>query len=536
MAGDIDARLTSLAADLFREAVRVYDRDDLERWLGGSNPVLAAVQVGTMTGGFPAISGAFPAISSARPEAEVTLKKVFGLGNQVAAVRLPREAELALQARSAPLMSRLETLARWLGPNGRLVTKDDELQDADAVEAARLLGVRAEYVSYLWEYALTAGWFGLYDEPDSGRTWAVHGESARRWADGDDSGALHVWSAVFAAVLATTLDVAASWDREFSRKLHFQGQGAAAAVLLFLARRTGMSVADVRELIRDGAVGAATWSRARRAWDTWVRKHGDPARLLLNELAALDAVTVPDGDTGRVELMPLALWALREQFRRDGVKVPLLPWNVRQMTAADLVAMADGVSEAQFDAESAIWVADRRPEQASRDLLAFAAFSGPQPRLAAVELTRGIGVGAYKAWRDAMQRPELRGYARIALSVMADELPESTMPLVLDPNPDDLTWVATDLLALACGEDDPDPKRIAEQFREAVPRGEESWIFDLMSRSSHPDVVEVLTVLGRHHPERRVARDARRAAHRAAHNRTGPRADLERIPARTAGR
>ena len=38
----------------------------------------------------------------------------------------------------------------------------------------------------------------------------------------------------------------------------------------------------------------------------------------------------------------------------------------------------------------------------------------------------------------------------------------------------DLTWLATDLLALACGTDDPDPDLIAAQFREAVPAGEEA--------------------------------------------------------------
>jgi hypothetical protein len=130
-----------------------------------------------------------------------------------------------------------------------------------------------------------------------------------------------------------------------------------------------------------------------------------------------------------------------------------------------------------------------------------------------------------------MRPPELRGYARIALSVVASELPDSTLPLVLEPKPDDLTWVATDLLALACGDEDPDPRQVAAQFRDAVPPGEESWIFDLMSRSSHPDVVRVLTVLGRHHPDRRVARHARRAAHAAARNRTAAAAAARSEPA-----
>ncbi len=45
-----------------------------------------------------------------------------------------------------------------------------------------------------------------------------------------------------------------------------------------------------------------------------------------------------------------------------------------------------------------------------------------------------------------------------------------------------------------------------------------------MSMGSHPDVVRVLTVLGRYHPDRRIARDARKAAHRAvAHRASGGR-------------
>ncbi len=67
-----------------------------------------------------------------------------------------------------------------------------------------------------------------------------------------------------------------------------------------------------------------------------------------------------------------------------------------------------------------------------------------------------------------------------------------------------------------------------------MPPGEEAWLIDQMSRGSHPDVVQVLTVLGRYHPDRRVAKLARRAAREAARNRPPARAD--RVPARTAGR
>jgi hypothetical protein len=256
--------------------------------------------------------------------------------------------------------------------------------------------------------------------------------------------------------------------------------------------------------------------------------------VLLANLVALGAVTVPDTASGLVGLTPLALWALRDQLAREGIDIPVLPASLAQMSAAGLVAMAEGVTEAEFATESASWVAGRGPEQAARELLAFAASAGARERLAAVNLTRRIGAAAHAAWRQAIRRPELRGYARIALTAAASERPDSTMPLVLEPAPDDLTWVATDLLALACGDEDPDPRQVAAQFREAVPLGEESWIFDLMSRSSHPDVVQVLTVLGRRHPDRRVARYARRAAQAAARSRAAAAARAEPGQARPA--
>ena len=543
MAVDVDKELTSLTAEILRDAVQVYDTSDLERWAAGLAGGLSAGEVTgafpAVTGGFTAVTGAFPSVTGAFPaigqdvDTQISLKKVFRLPGRLPAVRLPQSAELARLARSAPMLAKLEGLARWLGRDGRLVNADEDLSDGDAADAAYRLGTRPAYLAYLWDYALTSGWVELVDEPD-GRTWAVIGQTAWRWADGDEAGALHVWAAVFASVLARALEVAAASDRAASRKLKFQGQGVVVAVMLFMARRAGMSRAEVRQLIMDDAIGDRPSSRARRAWDSWGRAHGDPARLLLSELAGLRAVTVPDTDEGIVGVTPLTLWALRQQFRLEGIQIQMLSAASPRVTAAELVALADAVSDQEFDAEAASWIARRGPDQGARELLAFAAFSGPQPRVAAVNLVRRIGIDAHRAWRDAMQRPELRGYARIALSMMAGDLPESTLPLVLDPDPEDLTWVATDLLALVSGEANPDPEEIAAQFSEAVPAGEESWIFGLMAQSSHPDVAQVLMVLGRHHPDRGIAKEARRAARIAAKNRSMARAG--RVPARAAAR
>lgn len=542
MGANSAASLSGLAGEILREAVRVYDTGDIERLVVGYNPVLAAwntgmfAAAGDMTRSLRTIG-----FSAASQQAETSLMKVFRLGRRLPAVRLPAAAELAAQARGAPLMTRLEALASWLGTDGRTVTAKNELPAADAAAAAAALGITPEYLPYLWEYALTARWVECDDGgPDGGGIRAVPGATAWRWTDGDEVSTLRAWTVVFAAVLARALEVGATLDPRAARKLRFTGQGVVAAVLLFLDRRTPMTVTGVRDIVRSGALGGRKSARARRPWDAWTRAHGDPVRWLLAELAALRAVAAPpesavpphDGDA--VALAPLALWALREQLRLEGIEIPRVTAAREEMRAADLVALADSVPEAEFEAEAAAWVTARGADQAARELLAFAAFSGSQPRLVAVNLTRRIGAAAHQAWRDAMQRPELRGYARIALTVLAADLPESTLPLVLEPDPDDLTWVATDLLALACGDDDPDPDDIAAQFAEAVPAGQEAWIIDQMSRSSHPDVAHVLTVLARYYPDRRVAKQARRAARAAARNR--PAARSHSVPARAVGR
>jgi hypothetical protein len=232
----------------------------------------------------------------------------------------------------------------------------------------------------------------------------------------------------------------------------------------------------------------------------------------VSELTALNAVAVSERDGGVVGLTRLAVWALREQVMRDGVKVPVLSTRMTEMSAASLVLMADGIEEAEIAADIAAWVESRGAARAASELLEFAVFGRAQSRLVAVSLVRGIGPAAHRAWRDSMQYPELRGYARIALSVMAAELPRSTLPLATEPDQDDLARVAGDLIQRGFGEATPDPEEIAAMFSQAVPGGAEMWIIGLMSRSSRPQIVQVLKVLGRRYPKREIAKAARKAA------------------------
>jgi hypothetical protein len=449
---------------------------------------------------------------------DIDLKEAFGLPDRLPPMRLPAEAELAGMARDALLIGRLRALAAWLG-TGRVVTENAELAGGDAAEATAALGLGVQDIprlDYYWRLALDAGFIEL----DEDETHAIPGEAAQAWQEGDDDEALDIWEMLFALVM-DSLEVIASLDPRRSRELDFFGQGAALAVTLFLARPDGLPVAEVSEVIRDAAVDELAPAHAEKTWQSWVRAHGDPARLLLDQMVAVGAVRISDSEDGDLaRLTPLGLAAIRTQLADSEVEVPLLP-SADQMTAADLLAMADGASEEEFEAETAAWLAHRTPESAARDLLSAAVESDPASRMLAVGVVTEFGARAEAAWRDALGRLELRGYAKIALAALAGGDPTGDMPAGLDLTPEDLAWMLTDGLVMdgwAELDDDAehDPAALGERLRAALPAGQELAVFEIMARVPHPDAAGVLTVIGRHHPDKKIAKAARKSAYKAA--------------------
>jgi hypothetical protein len=445
------------------------------------------------------------------------LKEAFGLPDQMAPVRLPEPGELAALARRAPLMAKLRKLAWWLGA-GRAVTEDEELASGDAAEAAAELGIDVARLPYLWWMALDAVFIDL----DEDQTNAIPGESAHAWDEGDSGEVLDIWEMVFALVIGDTLDAAAALDPDRSEELEFSGHGAALAVTLFLARPDGLVVAEVSEVIRASATDELPPAQAEEAWQSWVREHGDPARLLLDLMAEHHAIEIADTEDGPVaRLTPLGLAAVREQLVESGVEIPLLP-DAEHMTAAQLISMTASASEEEFTAETRAWLSYRTAEPAARELLDVAAESDPASRILAVGVVvTEIGALAEPVWREALGRIELRPYAKAALAAPSDgDLAVASLP-GLEPDDDDLAWMITDALA-AEGWDDPgaeasrEPDALTRRLAEAVPAGQELAVFELMARVPHPDAADVLTAIGRHHPDKKIAKLARKSAYKAA--------------------
>jgi hypothetical protein len=452
---------------------------------------------------------------------DIDIKEELGLPDELPPIRLLPLPELAAQARHAPLAGRLAALAEWVGKDGREVDEEGELTPDDVTAATAALGVDSADLGFLWEYALSVEWL-VFTDYDEDRV--VPGETADDWASGDDELVFNAWSATFAAVLGETLllygpDLVEADDDEEEPDFDFVGQGMAIAVLLFLARREGLTAEEFAEVLWENAAGGhdedddGAHLRIAGSRATWEAAYGDAAGLLLAKLDETRAVAEDDEEL--IRLTPLALAALREQLVEAGVDIPLLPLTAAELSGIELLTMAPGVTDAEWEAEADDWIAARGAATAARELLELAAEAEPGERMLAVAAVTRIGAPAEPAWRDSLTVPALRAYAKVALAQRAGADPDS-LPAELEMTPEDLAWVATDLLTLAIDEEFPDPDELEVSFREAVPAGREQMLFEGMTRSPHPDTVRVLSYLGEYHPDRQVAKAARTAAHKAA--------------------
>src|ERR1700728_1865040 len=402
---------------------------------------------------------------------DIDIKEALGLPDALPPIRLLPLPELAAEARRAPLMAQLAALAAWVGKDGKEVDDDGDLTDEDQAAALTALGVSVEDFDFLWEYALGVEWL-LFDPEDDDRV--LPGETADDWASGDDESVFAAWSSTLAAVLGETLELygpepdfdAENDDDENDEddtddEFNFTGQGMAIAILLFLARREGLTGEEFSEVLWENAAGEVDEDEddeelsdeLAEARERWEEEYGDPARLLLDRLHTVLAIT-EDDDV--IRLTPLALAALHEQLVEAGVDIPLLPPTAAELTGSELLAMAEGVSDAEFEAEAQAWVESRGDDPAARELLELSDQGHPGTRMLAVAVVTAIGAAAAPALRESLAVEPLRGYAKVALLSLAgidDISGAADVPSELELGPDDLAWIATDLLALACDDE-----------------------------------------------------------------------------------
>lgn len=398
----------------------------------------------------------------------------LGLPDELPPVRLPAPSTLAEQARTSALLGRAREVAMWL--DGREVAVDDlELSSADIAAATSALGCSGSEFELLWELADDLEFVEVTGDI------AQPGEGLGDWPAGSDEAVIEMWDLAFEFVLTSSVWYDGDLDPESDPDLG--PAGPAMMFALFLAGGNGMPVDELREMVRAGLTD--------ESGEDPYQGVDDPTPALLKRLHELGALKIEDDV---VVLTPLALWGMRERYAALGVGIPVLP-PVEQMTAAQLLAAAPGLGEQELTAESTAWLALRGPEQAGEELLAAAANGDATERMFAIQLIKSNELDTESLWRSALNFPEVRPYAKTEI---AGE----------EPDFGDMAWILTDVVA-ATGD-------IEEAFPPEAPLDTVREMFDAMWRLPHPEVGEVLTMIGEEHPNKKVAKAARTAAFKAS--------------------
>lgn len=210
---------------------------------------------------------------------------------------------------------------------------------------------------------------------------------------------------------------------------------------------------------------------------------------------------------GLVRLTPLGVYGVRERLVEAGAHAPVLG-DLTDAPAFELLGALAGYPDHAARAEAELWLAGRKPVDAARELLDASQgddAEAPGRRLMCQQTLTLVGAEAEPALREVLDDRRLGGLARVWLT-------EQGVANVPVPGPDMVFWLTIDTLAAQIAADE-DPDELADLVRDLVSRHE--GFFAAAWRVDHPATAAVLETMGRLHPDRKVAKEARKAAFKA---------------------
>ncbi|RCG32893.1 hypothetical protein DQ384_00025 [Sphaerisporangium album] len=391
-------------------------------------------------------------------------------------VELAPPAELAGAVASVPLVRDARRLAAWTG--AREVTAEGLLPEGDAREASGELGLTLDRLRLVWIVAVNGGLLRVT------RAGASPGE--------EPSDLMKFWDGVVMDVLDRTeegLTGSAVADEHLTEML-----------ATIYATTDGITYAGLIE----GMLQAHEIGCEARAHEMRRLRETLPAELDV-ALDLLQYCGLFERGAESVRLTPLGVWAVRQDLLREGHDAPLLSEiaGFAELSASELVdAMLTG--EAPSSAP-ALWAERRVPEDAARELIKVAASGTAGQRGVIGTVLAEMGPEAEPALREALAEPAMWRHAAVWLAVRDLEAPVLTE--------EDGTWLAVDTLATLLHIADV-PEAMGE-FEELEAGEELLRLVEDISRSSHPDAIAVLELLGANHPDATVAKAARKAAMKA---------------------
>ncbi|MGP3934882.1 hypothetical protein [Nonomuraea sp. KM88] len=410
-------------------------------------------------------------------------------------IRLRPDTELAAAAREAPLIAKARDLAVWVG-SGRRVGEETLLSDAEVEEALAAVGLPrpetegpvAEAVPYLWNI-----WNLAVDleflEPGDANTVAVQDDTSE-WPFDDDEDVLDAWMLGLHSVDYGDPELD---DDDLTMALAGLTRGLLVRLLLAGGSR------DLDELSQELAEAAADLDElGSDAWEAAV----DPLAPPIDWLIGYGMVEV-DGKTLR--LTPLGTEGVVHLVDDADIEVDARP-AIESMSAHELLALSAELPEDEADTEFAAWMRLREPGKAAEELLEAAGEdeSDALIRVQAASVVGTLGEAAIPAWREALKQPTLRPYAATHLSQLEVEgAPE--------PTQDDTHWLILDMWTISAGLG---RSEFVSSLQDIGPDMVGN-LLEVIWKIPHAHVEELLDLISQVHPDKQVAKAARRALFKA---------------------
>ncbi|MFF1730060.1 hypothetical protein [Streptomyces sp. NPDC058247] len=464
--------------------------------------------------------------------------------------RLHSEAELARDALATPLLSRAVRLARWAGPETR-VGAGGELVEEQLPAAALELGLGADAdgaadASEAWRVAVDTGLVEIVDEEEG---TVAAGEDLAVVASGSPQDILGLWLGALDTALADAsipdlddlVDVLEEtgevdfsqldWDPEAEAEflegvlgnlyLLTVSEGGAAdepvplpalAASMIVPDDMGEPTDDVLEQVSDAMLKLD--DQFRLLVPVGLVEFQPVDEALLAEIEEGDGISEPDtfddSDVtryGMVRLTPLGLFGVRARMIDAGLDAPVVG-DLADKGADTLLDGTSSFPQAAAQAEIEQWLARREQLVAARELLAAArgADAGaPLRRLRCQQALSLVGREAEPALREVLDDAELGGLARVWLAEHgASDVPAPPESLIF--------WLTVDTIAAQLAlEGNSDELQGLVEGLAAQHRG----FFSAAWKVDHPATGDVLEAMGRLHPDKKVAKEARKAAFKA---------------------
>jgi hypothetical protein len=457
-------------------------------------------------------------------------------------VRLHSEAELARDALSTPLLSRAARLARWAGPETR-VDAGGGLVDEQLPAAAEVLGLSGDAAAAdageAWRVAMDTGLVEIVDEEEGTVT---AGEDLALLTGGSPQDVLGVWLAALETVLADAsvpdldglvaedgeVDLSAlDWDPEAEAEfldgvlgnLYLLTAGEdtpaeapvplpALAASVIVPSDMSEPTNDVLEQVSDAMMRLDDQFRMLEPVGLVAYQPVDEA--LMADADEEPAAPVDDTDVSRygmVRLTALGLYGLRARLLEAGFEAPA----VGDLADKGADALLDGTAAfppGAAQAETEQWLERREALAAARELLAAARGSdagAPLRRLRCQQALSLVGASAEPALREVLDDAELGGLARVWLTEHgAVDVPAPSEAMVY--------WLTIDTVAaqLAAEGNSEELRALVEGLAR-----QHGGFFEAVWRVDHPATADVLEAMGRLHPDKKVAKEARKAAFKA---------------------